>query len=129
MAKEALCALFDERKARFNIDFELKKEQIEIGTAIHEGSHCLGFLPTGFGKTLCFVINTILSDVPTITIVVSPLLSLMDNQIESLRRWNLKAAKIAADTPDDVQTGINSYLCFTYRCENDNRQMKSKILT
>ena len=110
MSTESLCALFSERKSQFNIDFDPKKEQIEIATAIHNGSHCLGFLPTGFGKTLCFVINTILSDVPTITLVVSPLLSLMDNQIESLKRWNLKAAKIAADTPEDVQTGIHSTL-------------------
>ena len=110
MTTESLSVLFNERKARYNIEFEPKKEQIEIATAIYNGSHCLGFLPTGFGKTLCFVINTILCDVPTITMVVSPLLSLMDNQIQSLGRWNLKAAKIAADTPVDIQTGIHEQL-------------------
>lgn len=106
MTTESLTALFNEKKSRHNIEFELKPEQMKIASAIHGGSHCLGFLPTGFGKTLSFVINTILSDNPTITLIVSPLLSLMDNQIHSLGQWNLKAAKIAANTPVDVQTGI-----------------------
>ena len=105
---ETITALFNEKKSGHNIDFEPKPEQMMIALAITNGNHCLGFLPTGFGKTLTFVVNSIISETPSITLVISPLLSLMDNQIQSLERWNLKAAKISADTSFEVQTGISS---------------------
>lgn len=109
MDTETLTALFNEKKSAYNIDFEPKPEQMMIASAIRSGNHCLGFLPTGFGKTLSFVVNYILSDTPSITLVVSPLLSLMDNQIQALERWNIKAAKIFADTPLDVQAGMTTH--------------------
>lgn len=114
MDAQTITALFNEKKTRYNIDFEPKPEQMMIASAINNGKHCLGFLPTGFGKTLCFVVNCILNENPSITLVISPLLSLMDNQIQSLEKWNLKAAKISADTNPDVQKGtLLSYLVLT----------------
>ncbi|XP_053377011.1 uncharacterized protein LOC128547710 [Mercenaria mercenaria] len=40
----------------------------------------------GFGKTLCFVINAMVLDSVSITLVISPLLSLMDSQMEGISR-------------------------------------------
>ena len=112
MDVKTITTVFNEKKLAHNIDFEPKPEQMMIASALNNGRHCLGFLPTGFGKTLTFVTNCIINETPSITLVISPLLSLMDNQIQSLDRWNLKAAKISADTPLEVQTGMMFRLHF-----------------
>lgn len=85
-------ALFNEKKASHNMDFEPKNEQMQIAAYIYNGRNTLGFLPTGFGKTLCFVVNDMISDRKQLTLIISPLLSLMDNQMESLRRWSFSCA-------------------------------------
>jgi ATP-dependent DNA helicase RecQ len=79
MDLDELRKCFEEKKSQHNITFQLKNEQLMIGLSIAQGKNCLGFLPTGFGKTMCFVLNSIVSDTETITLIVSPLLSLMDN--------------------------------------------------
>jgi ATP-dependent DNA helicase RecQ len=92
--------------------FELKEEQLALAKSVSSRRNCIGLLPTGFGKTLCFVINTMISDQPLITLIVSPLLSLMDSQIEALTKWNFKCAKISMDTSveDKLGKAIKSYL-------------------
>ena len=60
-----------------------KPNQLEIINRIlaNEGS-TLGIMPTGGGKSLCFQIPTLL--LPGLTVVVSPLIALMKDQIDSL---------------------------------------------
>ncbi|NLO16196.1 MAG: RecQ family ATP-dependent DNA helicase [Clostridiales bacterium] len=60
--------------------------------ALTQGRDVLGILPTGAGKSMCYQIPAILSD--GITIVVSPLISLMKDQVTALNESGVAAAYI-----------------------------------
>jgi RecQ family ATP-dependent DNA helicase len=64
--------------------------QWKIVQRLLTGHSVLGVLPTGAGKTLCFQIPALLQD--GVTIVVSPLVSLMDDQVINLRSIGLDFA-------------------------------------
>ena len=67
-----------------------KGKQEEAIDAILSGSDCLIILPTGAGKTLCYSIPAII--VGGLTVVISPLLSLMLDQVQHLRSKGLNVA-------------------------------------
>ena len=58
---------------------------------------------TGWGKSLVYFLATRLlrSQGAGVTILISPLLSLMRNQIDSAAQWGLNARSITSDNPDD----------------------------
>ncbi len=65
--------------------------QIEVVDALMAGTHTLAVMPTGSGKSVCFQIPALLKG--GLTIVVSPLVALMEDQVAAL-----KLAGVAADT-------------------------------
>jgi Lhr-like helicase len=87
---------FDAAKSKHNIDFEAKEEQLKIAMTVMGGRNVLRLLPTGYGKTLCMFIPTMLSEEESITLVISPLTSLIDDQMCSLKSKNFSCAKISA---------------------------------
>ena len=60
--------------------------------ALISGRDVLGVMPTGAGKSVCFQIPSLL--LPGVTIVVSPLISLMKDQVAQLRHGDIPAAFI-----------------------------------
>ncbi|KAG1735230.1 P-loop containing nucleoside triphosphate hydrolase protein [Suillus lakei] len=75
-----------------------KGKQKEIVEAAISGLDVFVLAPTGMGKSLCFQIPAV-ADKFGISIVVSPLLALMKNQVSSLRRKGLPAVSWTSDTP------------------------------
>jgi len=66
--------------------------QDEIIKAVLAGRDVLGVLPTGGGKSLCYQVPALLTD--GFVLVVSPLISLMQDQVASLRARGVEAAFI-----------------------------------
>jgi ATP-dependent DNA helicase RecQ len=69
-----------------------REGQEEAISAILEGRDVLAIMPTGAGKSLCFQIPALMR--PGLTVVVSPLIALMQNQVEALRLSGVEAAAI-----------------------------------
>ena len=62
-----------------------------IQTLLH-GQDCLAIMPTGAGKSICFQIPALL--LPGITIIISPLISLMKDQVDALVAQQIPATYI-----------------------------------
>jgi ATP-dependent DNA helicase RecQ len=66
--------------------------QREIIARMLEGSDVLAIMPTGSGKSLCYQLPALLRDRPTV--VVSPLIALMRNQVAQLNARGIAAASL-----------------------------------
>ncbi|RBP99902.1 RecQ family ATP-dependent DNA helicase [Bifidobacterium xylocopae] len=69
-------------------------------SAILGGRDCLGVMPTGAGKSICYQIPATI--LPGVTIVVSPLVSLMRDQVDGLEDAGIKAGFVnSTQSPDE----------------------------
>ena len=71
--------------------------QAELILAAAEGRDTFGILPTGGGKSLCYQIPALLAG--GVTVVVSPLISLIDDQVAALKKRGIRAAAVTKDMP------------------------------
>ena len=69
-----------------------REGQAEVISAILDGRDSMGVMPTGAGKSLCFQIPAII--LPGVTLIVSPLISLMRDQVQALIANGIPAAYI-----------------------------------
>ena len=66
--------------------------QKEIVESVLAGHDTLGLMPTGGGKSITFQVPGLM--LPGITIVITPLISLMKDQVDNLRRRHIKAVSL-----------------------------------
>lgn len=71
-----------------------REKQKEIILAVLEGRDTLALLPTGGGKTLCYQLPALAKE--GMCLVISPLLALIQDQINSLHRRKIKAISITS---------------------------------
>ena len=96
-------------KTYFGYD-SFREGQTEIIDTILSGRDALAIMPTGAGKSLCYQVPALL--LPGITLVVSPLISLMQDQVKSLNEAGIHAAYINSSLTEGQ---INKALYFAAR--------------
>lgn len=84
-----------------------REGQEEIINTILSGRDALAIMPTGAGKSLCYQVPALL--LPGITLVISPLISLMQDQVKSLNEAGIHAAYINSSLTEGQ---INKALSF-----------------
>ena len=78
--------------------------QAEVVASVLSGRDTLAVLPTGGGKSVCYQLPALLLD--GLTLVVSPLLALMKDQVDALTRNGVAAAAINSTVPREEQGDI-----------------------
>jgi len=80
-----------------------RSSQLRVLAPLLGGRHVLAVLPTGAGKSLCYQVPALLAE--GLTLVVSPLISLMQDQVASLRKRGIAAAYLNSTlAPADRRT-------------------------
>ena len=75
--------------------------QESLISSVLSGRDTLGVLPTGGGKTLCYQLPAFMMD--GLVIVVSPLISLMQDQVDRARKLGLRAASLTSQDTKESQ--------------------------
>ena len=83
-------------------------EQQSIVEHIVAGGDALVLMPTGGGKSLCYQLPALLR--PGVAIVISPLIALMQNQVEALQQLDVKAAYLNSSQDAEQSRQINALL-------------------
>ena len=88
--------------------------QKEIITSALEGKDTLAILPTGGGKSICFQVPAMMKD--GICIVVSPLISLMKDQVENLCSRGIRAMAVYSGMSfRDIDIALDNAIYGSYK--------------
>lgn len=100
-------------KKYFGYD-SFRKGQETIIQSILSGRDALAVMPTGAGKSICYQVPALL--LPGITLVISPLISLMQDQVKSLNEAGIHAAFINSSlTETQISKALDLALKGTYK--------------
>ena len=76
---------------------DFRAQQKPIIEAVLNGENCLAVLPTGGGKSLCYQVPALVKD--GICLVISPLIALMKDQVDNLRKKGIVAYAVYSGMP------------------------------
>ncbi len=79
-----------------------REGQEDLIDAILKGQDVLGIMPTGAGKSLCYQVPALM--LPGITLVISPLISLMKDQVQALNQAGVHAAYLNSSLTERQMT-------------------------
>lgn len=80
---------------------DFRSPQADIIESLLTGHDTLIIMPTGGGKSICFQLPALIR--PGLTLVISPLIALMENQVQDLRRRKQPAAVLHSQLPRSHQ--------------------------
>ena len=83
-------------------------QQADIIDAVVRGESTLALMPTGGGKSLCYQIPALLRD--GTALVVSPLIALMRDQVDTLNQYGIRAGMLSASQTSEDQTAVEHAL-------------------
>ncbi|CAH0719609.1 unnamed protein product, partial [Brenthis ino] len=90
----------------FKIETFRPKQLSAINSTL-SGQHTIVVMPTGAGKSLCYQLPALVK--PGITVVISPLVSLMEDQVRSLKNKNISAMLMTSTSPkEETATALNA---------------------
>ena len=93
---------------------EFKPQQEAIIEAVLANEDCIALLPTGGGKSICFQIPALIRD--GICIVVSPLVALMQDQVNNLNAKGIKAMALTSGfSYDDIDRMLDNCIFGNYK--------------
>src|SRR5258708_14789368 len=96
-------------RERFGLE-QFRPGQRAVIESVLQGRDVLCVMPTGGGKSLCYQLPAVL--LPGLTLVVSPLIALMKDQIDALRRRGIAAARLdstlTAEEAAEVMQGVRA---------------------
>ena len=88
--------------------------QEDIIRSVLAGNDTLGLMPTGGGKSLTFQVPAM--TLPGICLVVTPLIALMKDQVENLKKLQIKAVAIHSGcTREEIEVALNNCLYGGYK--------------
>lgn len=95
-------------KERFRLR-GFRENQLQAINATLSGKDAFVLMPTGGGKSLCYQLPSLISSGKTrgVTVVISPLLSLMEDQVQHLNRLHIQAFLINGETSAEEKNAIN----------------------
>ena len=80
---------------------DLKDKQIEVINDLLLGNDVIGLLPTGYGKSMCYLIPPLVTK--KVMFIISPLISLMDDQRDKLNKMEIPCAALHGNNKNKDQ--------------------------
>lgn len=101
--------VFGTLKSIFGFD-SFRPGQANIVRSVLSGNDLFTVMPTGGGKSLCYQLPAVL--LPGLTVVISPLISLMKDQVDAARANGISAAylnsTLTSDEQSDIEQSVNN---------------------
>lgn len=113
---------------------KFRPQQEDIITHVLQGYDVIVLMPTGAGKSVCYQLPALIPVEPCLTVVISPLISLMFDQVQDLsehgiiaHRYDSTSKLTLTEIVNDVNNGVCRLLYTTPETLTSNSQMQMEL--